>query len=58
VYFRPAKTRFFALMESFVGMQARVCPRCGFVQLFTDTRKLDKLLVETDRVSDNGRKEE
>jgi excisionase family DNA binding protein len=58
VYFKPAKTRFFALMESFVGMQARVCPRCGFVQLFTDTRKLNKLLVEKDRVSNNGGKEE
>ncbi len=49
VYFRPAKTRFFSLLESFVGMEARVCPSCGFVQLFTDTKKLDKLLRDLDR---------
>lgn len=48
VYFKPARTRFFALLQSFVGMEARVCPRCGFVQLFTDTGKLGKLLRDTD----------
>jgi len=57
VYFKPAKTRFFALMESFVGMEARVCPRCGYVQLFTDTGKLDRLLTNGDRVTGNGGKE-
>ena len=49
VYFKPVRTRFFTLLQSFVGMSARVCPRCGFVQLFTDTEKLDRLLREADR---------
>jgi len=55
VYFRPARTRFFTLLQSFVGMSARVCPRCGFVQIFTDTEKLDRLLREADRAEHKER---
>ena len=57
VYFRPAKTKFLTLMESNVGMKAQVCPRCGFVQLFTDTEKLDRLLVNRQK-GKNGQEEE
>lgn len=48
-YFRPARTRFFTLMQSLVGLEARACPRCGFVQLFAETGKLDRLLRDRDR---------
>lgn len=50
VYFKPAKTKFFTMLESSVGVEARVCPRCGFVQAFTDAEKLNKLLVKDDNV--------
>ena len=57
VYFKPAHTRFFTLSQSLVGIEAHACPRCGFVQLFTDPGKLDKLLREEDRVHEEGERE-
>ena len=50
VYFKPSRTRFFTLAQSLVGIEARVCARCGVVQLFTDVEKMDRLLREEDRV--------
>lgn len=50
VYFKPAKARFFALMENLVQLDARVCPRCGFVQLFGSTDRLNKLLPDAEKV--------
>ncbi|MFA5793613.1 MAG: helix-turn-helix domain-containing protein [Candidatus Brocadiia bacterium] len=44
VYFKPAKTKFFTLLESNVNIEARSCPKCGFVQVFADTQKLNKLV--------------
>jgi len=44
VYFKPMKTRFFTLLESNVNIEARTCPKCGFVQVFADTKKLNKLI--------------
>jgi excisionase family DNA binding protein len=44
VYFRPNKTKFFTLLEGLVNIDARACPKCGFVQVFTDTKKLNKLI--------------
>jgi excisionase family DNA binding protein len=49
VYFKPRRTRFLTLHDSLVGVEAWACPRCGFVQLFTDTQKLDILLRQEDR---------
>ncbi len=46
VYFKPARTRFFTFLQGMVKLEACVCPRCGFVQLFADAEKLDRLLVE------------
>ncbi|MBI5361457.1 MAG: helix-turn-helix domain-containing protein [Planctomycetes bacterium] len=43
VYFKPLKTKFFVLAESVVNIEARTCPKCGFVQIFADTEKLNKL---------------
>ncbi len=51
VYFKPARTRFFTLLESFVKLHAQVCPRCGFVQLFADTEKLNRLLPSAERAA-------
>ena len=50
VYFRPSKARFFTLLEAFVRLEARVCPRCGFVQLFASTDRLDRLLPGSEKV--------
>lgn len=43
LYFRPQKTKFWVFAESMVGLRARVCTACGFVQLNADTEKLKKL---------------
>ncbi len=58
VYFKPARTRFFVMSESLVPVKARVCPRCGYVQAFADTEKLDQLLVAKDRVPEEADTEE
>ncbi|MCK5578243.1 MAG: helix-turn-helix domain-containing protein [Planctomycetes bacterium] len=44
VYFKPYKTKFFTLLEGSVNLEARSCSKCGFVQIFTDTEKLNKLI--------------
>jgi len=47
LYFRPDKTKFWVLADSMVGLRARVCAACGFVQMHADTAKLTKLTPET-----------
>lgn len=47
VYFKPFKTKFFTLLESNVNLEARSCSKCGFVQIFADTQKLNKLIKKT-----------
>lgn len=44
VYFKPHKTKFLVLLESLVNLEAKSCPKCGFIQLFADTEKLNKLI--------------
>ena len=44
LYFRPEKTRFRVLSEGLVGLRARVCAACGYVQMHADTGKLGKLM--------------
>lgn len=43
LYFHPDKTKFWVLSDSIVGLRARVCTACGFVQLHADVSKLGKL---------------
>ena len=43
LYFHPDRTRFWVLTDSTVGLRARVCTACGFVQLHADVDKLGKL---------------
>jgi excisionase family DNA binding protein len=43
LYFRPEKTKFWVFTDSMVGLQARVCAACGFVQVHADTSKLRRL---------------
>ncbi len=43
LYFKPDKTRFWVLAESLVGINARVCASCGYIQMHADASKLDKL---------------
>jgi excisionase family DNA binding protein len=49
VYFRPARTRFFTLHQSLISVEARVCARCGYVQLYADPVRIDRLLRDEDR---------
>jgi len=44
VYFKPYKTKFFTFLEGMVNIEARSCPKCGFVQIFAETEKLNKLI--------------
>jgi len=43
LYFRPDKTKFWVFADSMVGLRAKVCAACGFVQIHADTSKLTKL---------------
>ena len=43
VYFRPAQTKFFTLLEPNISMKGMVFPKCGFIQFFADTEKLSKV---------------
>jgi excisionase family DNA binding protein len=47
VYFVPQKTKFWTLRDSFVETTARMCPRCGAIAWFGDTKKLAKLLSKS-----------
>ncbi len=51
IYFHPEKTRFWTLSESLVPIAVKVCPSCGYVQMFVDSRKLRPLLRDADRAS-------
>jgi len=46
LYFHPDKTKFWVFSDSMVGLRARVCTACGFVQLHADVGKLGKLNPE------------
>jgi excisionase family DNA binding protein len=39
-FFQPDKTRFWTFRDSTVEIEARMCVRCGAVNLFGNTRKL------------------
>jgi len=42
-YFKPSSSSFWSLHEALVSTRARVCPACGYIQLYADTDKLKKL---------------
>lgn len=44
VYFQPEKTKFWTFSDSMVGLRAKVCTACGFIQLHADVNKLTRLL--------------
>ena len=43
LYFKPDETKFWVFADSMVGVRARVCAACGFIQMHADTGKLGKL---------------
>ena len=43
LYFKPKKTKFWVFEESMVAIGARVCPACGYVQIYADTEKLKRI---------------
>ena len=55
LYFRPEKTKFWTFEEGIVGIKARVCTACGFIQMHADADKLTRLLPEDKK--QKGRKE-
>jgi ribosomal protein S27AE len=46
VYFTPKKTKFFTFRTGSVGTSAKVCPRCGYVNLYADVEKLKKITIK------------
>jgi len=42
-YFQPRRTRFWTLKDSQIPVQAYMCERCGFIQIFSDVKKLAAL---------------
>lgn len=43
LYFKPDKSSFWVLHEAVVPTKAKVCPACGYIQLYADTDRLKKL---------------
>lgn len=46
LYFKPDKSKFWVFEHSLVPTTARVCSACGFMQLYVETSKLNKLVRE------------
>jgi len=57
VYFAPKKTRFFTFRTGSVGTSAKVCPRCGHVNLYADVEKLRKLTLKKEKPAETGEKQ-
>ncbi len=53
MYFKPDKARFWTLKESLVQTRAKVCTACGYLQLFVDAERLDELLPEEIKNTEN-----
>src|SRR5687768_16977175 len=43
LYFKPDKTKFWTFEESMVATKASACAACGYIQLHTETGKLQRL---------------
>ena len=48
LYFKPDKTKFWVFDHSLVPTAARVCPACGYIQLYAETGKLGRLRPDED----------
>ncbi len=46
VYFKADKARFWTFQENMVPVRARVCVDCGYIDLYADTSKLNRLVKE------------
>lgn len=46
IYFTPKKTKFFTFRTGSVGTSAKVCPRCGYVNVYADVEKLKKIMIK------------
>ena len=55
LYFKPDKSKFWVFEESTVPTQARVCPACGYVQLYADTSRLARLLPDEKETAGEAR---
>jgi len=49
LYFKPDRTKFWTMTEAMVPVRAKVCPACGFIQLFADVERLRKLKADEDK---------
>jgi excisionase family DNA binding protein len=43
LYFRPARPKFWVMVEAMVPTKCRVCAACGYIQIHADIEKLEKL---------------
>ena len=49
LYFKADKTKFWVFDHSLVPTNARVCPACGYLQLYADTDKLGRLRPDDEK---------
>ena len=52
LYFKPSKSKFWIFDHSLVPTNARVCPACGFMQVYVETEKLGRLRPEENTEED------
>lgn len=45
-YFRPDKTKFWALKDANIKTHSMMCMQCGAISLFGDIKKMQSLLIE------------
>jgi excisionase family DNA binding protein len=51
-YFRPKKTKFWALKDSNIKTHSMMCVQCGAISLFGDKEKMNSLLLKIDEGND------
>ena len=52
IYFQPERTKFFVLSESMAPVEAQTCPVCGSIKLFADVKRLERLLMKENGLSE------
>ncbi len=46
-FFQPKKTKFWTLRDSSVKSEALMCANCGYISIFGDVKKLEKLRLQS-----------
>jgi len=53
IYFAPKKTKFLTFRTGSVATTAKVCPRCGYINLYADVEKLKKITVKKQKTAES-----